>query len=85
MFKKAEKPPESKGKRVFILSENIVKHVSGYDISHQIEHCKAYIIGFSSTKAEGMKDYAQQQQNKNQIMYRFTFVLIHFQPDGNQV
>ena len=46
----SRKTPENKEKRVFILSENIVEHVSGYEISHQIENCKVCIRRFSSTK-----------------------------------
>ena len=60
----SRRTPENKEKRVFILSENIVKHVSGYEISHQIENCKVYIGRFPSTKTEYMKDYAQPTKEK---------------------
>ena len=45
----------NENKRVFILSDNIVKYISGYDISRQIENFKAFVKGFSSAKTECMK------------------------------
>ena len=38
----SKKNPENKTKRVFILGDNIVKHINGDDISRKIE-----IVGFT--------------------------------------
>ena len=56
----SRKTPENKKKRVFIPGDGIVKHINGYDISHQIENCRVYVKGFAGAKTECMKDYAQQ-------------------------
>lgn len=80
----SRRTPENKEKRVFILSENIVKHVSGYEISHQIENCKVYIGRFPSTKTEYMKDYAQPTKEKpNHVLIhvRIYYFPMRRQPD----
>ena len=55
----SRKTPENKNKRVFILGDNIVKHINGYGIFRQIENCRVYVKGFPGAKTECMKDYAQ--------------------------
>ena len=61
----SRKTPENKNKRVFILGDSIVKHVSGYDISRQNENCKIYAKGFSGAKTEYMNNYAQPTTREN--------------------
>ena len=63
----------------------MVKHISGYDISCQIENCKAYVKGFSSAKTECMKDYTQSTTREKLDHVSFTLVLMIFQPGGNQM
>ena len=84
-IQESRKTPENKNKRVFILSDSIVKHISGYDIFRQIENCKVNVEGFSGAKTECMKDYAQPTARENP-----DHILIHvgtliFQPDSNQI
>ena len=75
------KTPENKNKRVLILGDSIVKRISGYDISCQIENCKVYVKGFSGTKTECMKDYAQSttREYQDHILIPFPLVEITFQ------
>ena len=61
----SRKTPESKNKRVFILGDSIVKHISASDISRQIENCKVYAKGFSGAKTEYMNNYAQPTTREN--------------------
>ena len=43
---------------MFILGDNSVKQINGYDISRQIENCRVYVKGFPDVKTECMKGYA---------------------------
>ena len=59
------KVPQNKNRKVFILGDSIVKYISGYDISHQIENGRVYVKGLSGTKTKCMKDYAQPITREN--------------------
>ena len=48
----SRKTPENTNKTVLILGDCIIKHISGYDISRQIENYKVYVKGFSGAKTE---------------------------------
>ena len=50
---------------MFILGDNSVKQINGYDISRQIENCRVYVKGFPGAKTECMKDYAQPTTREN--------------------
>ena len=36
--------------RIFIMGDNIVKHVRGYELSCKLEKCKVYVKTFSGAK-----------------------------------
>ena len=45
--------------RVFLMSDSIVKHIRGYELSQRVENCKVFVKSFSGAKVRCMGDYIQ--------------------------
>ena len=62
-FDNQEKSPRHKGKKgktIFILGDSLVKHVTGWSLTLQLNHNKkAHFRNFSSAKVKWMKDYVK--------------------------
>lgn len=39
------------------MSDNILKHVRGYELSSKVENCKDYVMNFSGAKVMRLEDY----------------------------
>ena len=52
-------------KRVYILGDRIIKHVTGYTISSSLDNCKIYVKDFSEAKVWCMQDYVQPTLREN--------------------
>ena len=48
---------QKKGKSVVILSDSMVKHLNGWEMSKKIKNCKVYVRSFRSAKVKCMNDY----------------------------
>ena len=44
-------------KNIVILSDTMIKHVNGYDMSKKLKNCKVYVKSFSGSKVRCMKDH----------------------------
>ena len=43
-------------KKVIILEDSIIKHVTEYDLSHLLENCKVHMKNFPGASVECMQD-----------------------------
>ena len=50
MVFRGKKLQEKNNKKTFILDDNIVKHLKGYEISNHVENCKVSGKGFCGEK-----------------------------------
>ena len=41
------------------MSDSIVKHIRGYELSQRVENCKVFVKSFSGAKVRCMGDYIQ--------------------------
>ena len=45
--------------RVFIMSDSILKHIRGYELSQRVENCKGFFKSLSGAKVRCMEGYIQ--------------------------
>ena len=48
--------------QIFIMGDNIIKHVRGYELSHKMENCKVYVKSFSGANVMCMEDLLKPTQ-----------------------
>ena len=48
---------QKKGKSVVIISDSMVKHLNGWEMSKKIKNCKVYVRSLPSAKVQCMDDY----------------------------
>ena len=64
MVFRGKKLQEKNNKKTFILDDNIVKHLKGYEISNHVENCKVSGKGFCGEK-QWIKGYVQPTAREN--------------------